>query len=131
MPVLYDINLGSLPFKAGGNFDGFYARSSLHVGDERVLQLVKTIDRQLKPGGKVLVLGKSPNDRKIQRSKRLEDGLAVDYQENGHIRRVWTPKFMKEMCRVACWELLSIDYNSEVIDNGVSEYITMTAKKHE
>ena len=130
-PIVYDINSGWLPFETGKNFDGFYARSALHVSDDTMISLTRAIDCQLKPGGKVLILGKSLCDEKIQRSERLENGLAIDHEEGGHVRRIWTPEFMKQMCEVVQWRLLSIDYSGEVINNRGSEYITMIAQKYE
>lgn len=128
-PVLHDVNSGFLPFDTSQNFDGFYARSALHVCNETMIELTKAIDYQLKLGGKVLILGKTLDDIKIRRSKILDIGLAIDHEEDGHIRRIWTSEFMQQMCEVVRWKLLSINYTSEVINNTGSSYITMVAQK--
>jgi SAM-dependent methyltransferase len=130
-PVLHDISTGLLPFEVGQIFDGFYARSALHVSDNTMIDLAKAIDYQLKPGGKILVLGKSLYDIKIQRSKKIDGGLAIDCEENGHMRRIWSEDFIKYMCSLTNWELLSVEHSSEIINREVSSYITMIAKKHE
>jgi len=129
VPILHDINCSDLPIE-GHLFDGFYARSSLHIGDEETMNLINKIDNHLKPEAKILIMGKSLDDEKIQRSEIIDNNLAIDHEENGHLRRIWTPDFIKKMCDSVKWSIMSIEQNTEMINNRVTSFIKLIAEKN-
>lgn len=101
-PLHFDATVGKLPEEVGP-IDGFYARSALHVDDETLMSLLGDVDSRLKPGGVVLIEGKNTDDPKIARSTHLGNGLAVDPHENGHLRRIWTPESLEQICNTFGW----------------------------
>ncbi len=105
-PLHFDANSGSLPPEVGGNIDGFYARSALHVDDVTLMSLLGDVAERLRPRGVVLIEGKGPCDTKIARSIPLGDGLVVDPDEDGHLRRVWTPEAHGRICEAFGWTAL-------------------------
>ena len=129
VPVLHDISGGDLPLN-DQKFDGFYAISSLHIEDSKILKLVKKVDTHLKPESKILIMGKSEDDTKIRRSVLIDGGLAIDMEEGGHLRRVWTPDFMEEMCAAVGWGIEYIEQTSEKINNQRTSFIKLIAQKN-
>lgn len=104
-PILFDANTGALPEEVG-EIGGFYARSALHVDDETLMHLLTDVNDRLVPGGVALIEGKSTNDPKIVRSEHLGNGLAIDPEEDGHLRRVWTPELIADICTTLGWSAL-------------------------
>jgi len=128
IPVLHDINSGDLPID-NQLFDGFYARSSLHVEDDKIINIVKKVDSHLNQDAVILIMGKSLDDTKIQRSV-IDGSLAIDIEENGHLRRIWTEDFMEKMCKTVSWNIYCIDYVLEKINNYNISFIKLIAKKN-
>jgi SAM-dependent methyltransferase len=104
-PLLFDANSGKLPQEIG-EIDGFYARSALHVDDDTLMSLMADVNDRLNPDGVVFIEGKSTSDPKIARSEHLGNGLAVDPEEDGHLRRVWTPELLQNICGTLGWKAL-------------------------
>jgi hypothetical protein len=105
-PLHFDANAGRLPEEVGDRINGFYARSALHVDDETLMALLGDVDGRLQKDGVVLIEGKSTYDTKIARSVDIGNGLAVDPEENGHLRRVWTPESLETICDAFGWTAL-------------------------
>jgi SAM-dependent methyltransferase len=104
-PTHFDANAGALP-ESVDTIDGFYSRSALHVDDATLMDLLSDVDRRMRPGGKVLIEGKGTADTKIARSVNLGNGLAVDPEENGHVRRIWTAESLDKICATFGWTAL-------------------------
>lgn len=94
----FDANIDPLP--AGpGEFDAFYARSALHVREDRLTYLLHALHGALKEGGVVSIEGKHRSDPKVLRSVPVDKDnpqLVLDPFENGHLRRVWDPDYSRE-----------------------------------
>lgn len=105
-PLYFDANAGKLPEEVESSIDGFYSRSALHVDDDTLMSLLGDVDDRLSSGGVVLIEGKGTEDAKIARSVDLGNGLAVDPKENGHLRRIWTPESLEQICTTFGWTAL-------------------------
>lgn len=58
--------------------------------------LLADVNDHLNLDGVVFIEGKSTSDPKIARSEHLGNGLAVDPEEDGDLRRVWTPELLQQ-----------------------------------
>lgn len=127
----HDITSGELPMQLipPDLLEGFYSRSSLHVDNETMLKLATQIDSAIKPGGIILIEGKSEDDEKIQRSEHLGNGLAIDRHEGGHIRRIWTQQFIENMCNLNSWIIEDLNRVTNTTHGQTSVFIRLIAKK--
>ena len=128
-PLHFDANAGRLPKDVSGSIDGFYARSALHVDDETLMALLGDVDSHLQPNGVVLIEGKSTRDTKIARSVDLGNGLAVDPEENGHLRRVWTPESLEKICDAFGWAALQQETIGEQWAGTDATFLRLVATK--
>lgn len=128
-PIMWDIQEGYLPLSGEEHFDGFYARSALHVDDETMTTLAAHINKLLKPDGIILIEGKGPNDTKIKRSRRLQGSIAVDEEENNHLRRVWTCESLIELCAQNNWRIHQVQEIEEVWEGTSASFVRLIAKK--
>ncbi|QQS19443.1 class I SAM-dependent methyltransferase [Candidatus Saccharibacteria bacterium] len=127
-PWHFDANSGRLP-KEVDSFDGFYARSALHVDDATLMALLADVDSRLRPQGVVFIEGKSTHDTKIARSINLGNGLAVDPEENGHLRRIWSPETLQQICRIFGWISLNQDTIKEKWAGTDATFLRLVATK--
>jgi hypothetical protein len=127
-PIHFDANDGKLPEEVGA-IDAFYARSALHVDDETLMSLLDDVDNHLQKDGVVLIEGKSTADRKIARSMDLGNGLAVDPEENGHVRRVWTPESLENICSAFGWTALQQETVGEEWAGTDATFLRLVATK--
>lgn len=127
-PVLFDANSGKLPQEVG-EIDGFYARSALHVDDDTLISLLTDVDDRLNSEGVVLIEGKSTSDPKIARSEHLGNGLAVDPEEDGHLRRVWTPELLQDICSTLGWRAIQQSRIDEEWAGTDANFLRLVAKK--
>jgi hypothetical protein len=127
-PLLFDANAGKLPEEIG-KIDGFYARSALHIGDDTLMSLLTDVDSRLQEGGVVFIEGKSTRDPKIARSEHLGNGLAVDPEEDGHLRRVWTPELLRDICSTLGWRALQQSSIDEQWAGTDANFLRLVAKK--
>ncbi len=128
-PIHFDANAGRLPEAVGDSIDGFYARSALHVDDDMLMTLMGDVDERLQPGGVVLIEGKSAHDTKIARSLDIGNGLAVDPEENGHLRRVWTPESHDRLCKAFGWSAFQQQTSGEQWAGTDATFIRLVAIK--
>ena len=128
VPIQFDANTGELPDEVG-EIDGFYARSALHVDDNTLMRLLASIDRRLRPGGVVLIEGKTTDDPKIARSRDIGGGLAVDDHENGHVRRIWTHESVAEISRAFGWTAIDVGGQREEWLNTDASFLRFVANK--
>jgi len=128
-PLHFDANAGRLPKEVDESIDGFYARSALHVDDDTLMAFLGEVDERLEPGGVVLIEGKSTQDTKIARSLDLGNGLAVDPEENGHLRRVWTPESLDRICDAFGWVALQQETVDEQWVGTDASFLRLVATK--
>lgn len=128
-PVLWDVGGGGLPVEDSASIDAFYARSALHVDDCTMLKLADHLNRILVPDGLILIEGKGPNDKKIQRSYHVGNGTAVDHEEGGHLRRIWTAEFTKDMCHKFRWNILELKEVEEEWRGTSATFMRLIAQK--
>lgn len=126
--IEWDINCGLLPPQAD-KIDAFYARSALHIEDEKMLDLALYLNRILIPESLIVIEGKSEKDKKIQRSIPVGGGLYIDLEENGHLRRAWTEEFARYMCRYFNWEILKLEQLHDQTQKANPEQLRLIAKK--
>jgi SAM-dependent methyltransferase len=127
-PILHDVSSGELPDHEQ-EFNGFYARSALHIDDRTMTIFAEKLDERLADGAMICIEGKSPNDPKISRSVQVGHGLALDQWENGHLRRIWTPEFMEQMCLENSWEIVDLQEYSEAIGHTSAVFNRLIARK--
>lgn len=129
-PILWDISHGTLPL-AGvpENIDAFYARSALHVDDTQLYKLSFELNTVLKDGAIIFIEGKGPNDKKIARSEQIGHHLAIDNEEGGHLRRIWTCQFAKQLCATMKWDILGIQDRVEKWNGTPATFIRLVAQK--
>ena len=130
IPIVWDIADGKLPLnKMPKNITGFYARSALHVGDKQMYVLGQEVNSVLQAGGKVFIEGKGNKDPKIARSKKIGNGLAVDQEENGHLRRIWHPEFVNKLCAAVGWDILELNTSTEDWNGTQALFLSLLAQK--
>jgi SAM-dependent methyltransferase len=127
-PLQFDATVGKLPAEVG-DFDAFYSRSALHVDDDTLMDLLGDVNTRLREGGVVIIEGKSTDDPKIARSTHLGNGLAVDPQENGHLRRVWTPESLGTLCTTFGWTALQQEVVGEKWRDTDASFLRLVAAK--
>lgn len=128
-PVVWDINVGHLPIEGASSIDAFYARSALHVTDSTMTQVAASVNAALVPKGWILIEGKGPSDKKIARSYNNEDGTAVDADEGGHMRRIWTPQFTEQMCHQFGWDIVELTDQKEEWQGVPASFMRLLARK--
>jgi SAM-dependent methyltransferase len=130
VPLIWNIAEGKLPLNMlPQSIFAFYARSALHIGDDEMILLAEQIDRILVPGGKILIEGKASKDRKILRSRKIGKGLAVDDEENGHLRRVWNVDFVEFICSEMRWSIIKIKSNMEDWNGTEAQFLSFLIQK--
>lgn len=130
IPIVWNIAEGKLPLSMlPNNISAFYARSALHIGDNEMVHLAEEINSILIPGGKIFIEGKASQDRKISRSRKIGQGLAVDEQENGHLRRVWDVKFVKMICAKMGWSIIKVKSNAEDWNGTEAQFLSFLIQK--
>lgn len=126
-PVIADAR--NLPIAQTETFDAVYARSSLHLGNEELGKFLDHVAVTLKPGGYLMIEGKPKEDLKISRSKEIEENMYMDHE--GHLRRAWSEKGIKDIVEKLGFELISINYSTENWHGVETHFINFIAKKHE
>lgn len=131
-PILWDANTGYLPIaETIRPIDAFYARSSLHVGDDTLFDLAWAVDARLANGGMILIEGKGPNDEKIARSEYVGRNIVIDPLEGGHLRRVWTCEFARKLCDTLKWDILELADRREMWNGTPATFMRLLARKGE
>lgn len=130
LPILHDVSTGTLPPHTDGVwYDGFYSRSALHIDDQTLHCFTTALDTHLLPGATIMIEGKTADDPKVKRSISAGNGLAVDMQEGGHLRRVWTPECMEALADMHGWQVHAIERNAITTGPRPSVFLRLTAKK--
>ncbi len=124
-PVEHNIANG-LQLAENESINGFYARSALHINDAAMDNLAGNLQESLTPGGIIFIEGKNTSDHKIGRSEKISENLVVDFMENGHLRRIWTPEYMEKLASDYDWNILKLEENREEGAN----YTRLIAKSH-
>ena len=124
----FDANDGVLPESIPA-IDGFYARSALHIDDDALFGILEGVHERLSDGGVVLIEGKSTLDPKIARSTPIGNGLAVDHEENGHVRRIWTTETLDRICTTFGWTALDVSASDERWETTDASFLRLVAKK--
>jgi len=74
---VHDLN-EALPFSSN-SFDVIYAHLSMHyLGDETLKKRVREMHEMLKPGGKLVIVGRSTEDKKFISAARREGSFIID-----------------------------------------------------
>lgn len=128
-PLVWDISVGHLPVTVACQVDAFYARSALHVDDDSMMQIAGHIESVLTPNGIILIEGKGPGDKKIVRSEKYPNGLAIDHVEGGHVRRVWTSEFARMMCNRFNWQVVDLTDLHEEWQGVPANFMRLIARK--
>lgn len=127
--ILWDISQGTLPLtQLPTLIDAFYARSALHINDDAMANLGYELNAVLKPGGVICIEGKGPMDTKIVRSEVVEQNLVIDHEEGGHLRRIWTTEFAKDLCSQFGWRILALEENIELWNGTAANFMRLTAR---
>jgi len=129
-PILWDIGRGCFPLTdIPESVDAFYARSALHIDDTTMYKLAFELDHLLVPGGVVFVEGKGPKDAKITRSRAVGCNLVIDEEEEGHLRRVWTCRFARQLCETMRWGILNLQDRQEKWNGVPATFMRLLAQK--
>lgn len=105
LPVhLIQANERFLPIAQEQKLDAVYARSSLYLTDSELEQFLLDLTKSIKPGGYIMIEGKSLEDETIKASQDLGGGLSVD--EKHHLRRVWTDEGIRSLLKKVNLELV-------------------------
>lgn len=127
--VIWDICIGKLPINQKASINAFYARSALHVDDSVMMQIANQIEEILSPNGYILIEGKNVNDHKIVRSHKKGNGIAIDHEEGGHMRRIWTTEFTKVMCDKLGWSIVELTDQKEEWQGVPATFLRLIARK--
>lgn len=128
-PVVWDVCVGRLPVDTKDSIDAFYARSALHINDKTMMEIAKHLNKILISGGSILIEGKSTNDKKIIRSHKPGNGIAIDHEEDGHVRRIWTFEFVQSMCDKFNWNIVYLNEVREEEIHSSAKFMRLIAKK--
>jgi hypothetical protein len=94
-----------------------------------MMSLAEQLNDLLGLKGKIFIEGKCPDDHKISRSKLVASNLALDQQENGHLRRIWDEGFVKKLCKKINWDILKLEKNLENWDGAMTSFLRLLAQK--
>lgn len=127
-PINADIK--HLPLSKSEILDAIYARSSLHVSDTDLEELLKQTLDMLKVNGYLMIEGKNLLDPKIQRSRMVADNLVLD--SDGHLRRIWTKNYiMEHIIKKFNLRLVELNLSSGHRVDKDSHYVNFIAQKYE
>lgn len=127
-PLAADIKKFPLKNRKGPVFNAIYSRSSLHISDHDLDLLLAQSLEMLKPGGYLMIEGKTPRDPKIKSSAEVADNLVID--GGGHLRRVWNKEYIiEQIIKKFGLKLILMNFSSgKTLDRG-SAYINFIAQK--
>lgn len=108
-------------------YDAFYARSALHLNDDKIVSFFQYLISHLNEGGVVLIEGKSKEDFKIGRSVEVDKNCYEDV--DGHIRRAWSEDDIKILCDSFGLKIIEMGRTTETIQNKETKFIHFVAKK--
>ena len=110
-----------------GEVDAFYARSSLHLSNAELAMFLDLVDATLKPGGHLMIEGKTPTDPKIRRSFRVSDNLYSDH--DGHVRRAWTEDGIRAFVSRMGYSLCTLGQSVEEWGGTSAHFIHCISRK--
>lgn len=116
IPIRHNI-AGGLPNLPADSFDCFYARSSLHVNDDEMIKLAEGISLIIKSGGLVAIEGRTEDDESILDSEKIAGGLAINWKESGHLRRIWTKDFCTRLSIAFSWQIAVLAKREDGVGN--------------
>jgi len=108
-------------------YDAFYARSSLHLDDDKIIPFLQYLIFHLNKDGVIMIEGKPKEDFKIERSVEVNKNCYEDV--DGHIRRVWSEDDIKSLCDSSNLEIIEMGRTSETIQEKETKFIHFVAKK--
>lgn len=108
-------------------YDAFYARSALHLDDDRIVPFLGYVVSHLNEDGVVLIQGKPKEDFKLARS--IEVGKNCYEDIDGHIRRAWSEEDIKSLCQYLHLEIIEIGKTTEVLRGKETKFIHFIARK--
>ncbi len=108
-------------------YDVFYARSALHLDDDKLISFLRYLVLHLNKDGIIMIEGKLKEDFKIKIS--LEVGKNCYEDADGHIRRVWSNQDIELFCGMFDLEILEIGNTIEVWQGKETKFIHFIAKK--
>ncbi|MEX2563832.1 MAG: class I SAM-dependent methyltransferase [Candidatus Paceibacterota bacterium] len=126
-PVHKNVAEGLPDFQAD-SIDCFYSRSSLHVDDDTMVQLAKKISLYTKKGGIIAIEGRTENDTPILESEDIGDGLAINWKQGGHLRRIWRKDFCIQLAKDLSWEIITLEDRHDDLGNE-KNLLRFVAKK--
>lgn len=127
-PLEHDFSTGMLPIMPVNTFDAFYSRSSLHACEDNLHCLMAQVTAMLKPGALILIEGKDEGDPKIRRSIPVRENLVVNWDDGGHVRRVWSAQYLSYLCSMFSWNPIRVTSGDDQINNEAS-FIRLIARK--
>lgn len=116
IPVHKNVAEG-LPDLRPDSIDCFYSRSSLHVDDDTMVQLAKNISLLTKKGGLIAIEGRTENDTPILESEKIGSGLAINWRQGGHLRRIWKKDFCMQLAQDFSWEIMALEERDDNFGN--------------
>lgn len=127
VPFVADVRHIFDTFDIGESLDLFYSRSALHLNNQDLDNFFGQLNKNIKKGGYIAIQGKPLNDFKLIKSRDLGDGTFIE--ENGHIRRAWSPDSIMEICEKYGYELEFIEETTEEWQGKETNFIGFVAKK--
>ncbi len=115
-PVHKNVAKG-LPNLCPASIDCFYSRSSLHVDDDTMVQLAKKISIFTKEGGVIAIEGRTEEDAPVLESEKIGNGLAINWRQGGHLRRIWKKDFCVQLAQDLSWEIMSLEERDDDLGN--------------
>ena len=113
--------------KSQERYHAFYARSSLHLDDDKIIPFFGYVVSHLYEKGVIFVQGKPKEDFKITRSAEVSKNCFEDV--DGHVRRGWSEEDIKALCYYLGLEIIEIKTTIEVILKEETKFIHFIAKK--
>lgn len=109
------------------HYDIFYARSALHLDDDKIIPLLGYVVSHLNEDGIVIIQGKTKEDFKIARSMEVGKNCYEDI--DGHIRRGWSEEDIKALCQYLQLDIIEIGTSTEVLFGQEAKFIHFVAQK--
>lgn len=126
---VFPVQMNSTELGVGAKewLDVLYARSSLHIDDQQLDELLSKVIIMLKKNGYIMIEGKSSLDYKIKRSREVKPHIMVDI--DGHERRVWDLEHIEKISRQFHLQIVDISEATEIINGNETKFINCILQK--
>ncbi len=97
------------------------------MDDGALRSFLQKINQMLRPGGYIMIQGKTARSQDIARSTEIGVNLMKDHDD--HIRRLWDEQTIRELMAEIGSEILDLGVDTEIWNGQEKEFIHVIAQK--